>query len=181
MLAEGVSRDRIHLTGNTGIDALRFAVDRNRREPPIIPNLPPHVLSDAGPLILTTIHRRENLDNGIGAVCQAISILSHQFPEAHFVLPVHPNPNVENEIRRRLRNRTNVYLIPPLDYFPFVALLQRSTLIITDSGGLQEEAATLGIPLIVTRTVQDRPTPESLRNQPPLSPIKDRRPGGTRS
>ena len=172
LLAEGVARGRIHLTGNTGIDALLFALNRNRCRFPEIPNLPPHVLREVGPLVLITMHRRENLDQGIGAVCQAISILSHRFPEAHFVLPVHPNPNVENPIRRRLRNRTNVYLVPPLDYLPFVALLQRASLVMTDSGGLQEETATLGTPLIVTRTVQDRPTVESLRNQPPLSATK---------
>ena len=172
LVAEGISRERIHLTGNTGIDALRFAVDRNLREAPTIPNLPPHILGGSAPLVLITAHRRENLDGAIEAVCQAISILSHRFPETHFVLPVHPNPSVENTIRRRLRGRTNVYLIPPLDYLPFVALLSNSSLIITDSGGLQEEAATLGIPLIVTRSIQDRPTAESLRNQPALSATK---------
>ena len=172
LLAERVPRERIYLTGNTGIDALCFAIDRNRLQLPIIPSLPPHVLDTTGPVVLVTLHRRENQDGGIAAVCQAISILSHRFQDAHFVLPVHPNPNVRNQIRRRLRDRTNVHLIPPLDYLPFVALLQRSSLIITDSGGLQEEAATLGIPLIVTRTVQDRPTEESLRNQVPLSATK---------
>lgn len=172
LLAEGIKPDRIHLTGNTGIDALFYAVDQNKRQLPLILNLPPHALDGSGALVLVTVHRRENLDGGIEAVCQAVSILSHRFPEAHFVVPVHPNPGAENAIRRRLRGRTNVYLIPPLDYLPFIALLQRARLIITDSGGLQEEATTLGIPLIVARTVQDRPTPDSLRNQPPLAPTK---------
>jgi len=169
LLDEGVPGDRIHVTGNTVIDALLIALGKVRQQSPAIPGLPEALLpgSDAATgsemprMVLITGHRRENFGDGIQHICNAIERLSARFPEVHFVYPVHPNPNIIEPVRRILgpcnRARGNVHLIPPLSYLPFVALMDRSTLILTDSGGVQEEAPSLGKPVLVMRDTTERP------------------------
>jgi len=121
-------------------------------------------LSPGNPLVLMTLHRRENwmrppaggpspLEEVLGAVLAA----AEEFPEARFVYPVHPNPNVQEPARRILGNRPNVHLLEPLSYLPFVDLLARSTVVLTDSGGVQEECPSLGVPVLVTRKTTERP------------------------
>ena len=159
LLAEGVPGERIHLTGNTVIDALEFALGKVRPHPPEVPGLPQELLDRgaANPLVLITGHRRENFGAGFESICQAIAALAEQFPETAFVYPVHLNPNVREPVFRRLTGRQNVFLIQPLSYLPFVALMDRATLILTDSGGVQEEAPSLGKPVLVMRDTTERP------------------------
>jgi len=159
LLAEGVPGARIYLTGNTVIDALEFALRKVRQNPPEVPGLPEHWLEGCGakPLVLITGHRRENFGAGFESICQAIAELAERFPETAFVYPVHLNPNVREPVFRRLSGRPNVFLIQPLGYLPFVALMDRATLILTDSGGVQEEAPSLGKPVLVMRNTTERP------------------------
>jgi UDP-N-acetylglucosamine 2-epimerase (non-hydrolysing) len=157
--AEGVPPERIYLTGNTVIDALDFALRKVRQKPPEVPGLP-QTLLDGRPdpsLVLITCHRRENFGAGFESICQAIAALAERFPETAFVYPVHLNPNVREPVFRRLTGRRNVFLLQPLSYLPFVALMDRATLILTDSGGVQEEAPSLGKPVLVMRDTTERP------------------------
>lgn len=156
LLREGVRPDCVHLTGNTGIDALLHAVELVRREPPVIPGLPAVAL-EGGPLVLVTGHRRESFGAGLASICDALAEVAARFPRAQLVYPVHPNPQVQEPVRRALSGRANVHLLAPLDYLPFVSLLDRATLVLTDSGGVQEEAPTLGRPLLVMRDATERP------------------------
>jgi UDP-N-acetylglucosamine 2-epimerase (non-hydrolysing) len=158
LLQEGIPDDRIVVTGNTVIDALLTAVERVRETPPEIPGVPRELLNgNRAPLVLITGHRRENFGEGFRSICQAISSLSDRFPGTAFVYPVHLNPNVRKPVFDLLSNRPNVHLIEPLGYLPFVALMDRSTLVLTDSGGVQEEAPTLGKPVLVMRDNTERP------------------------
>lgn len=166
LLAEGVDSRQIFVTGNTVIDALHLAVEKIRRQPPPIPGLSSDFLNGKSgvPLVLITGHRRESFGEKLRATCQAIKDLADRFPEAQFVYPVHLNPNVRttvNEVLRPQQGRNghlnNIHLIEPLSYLPFVALMERSTLILTDSGGIQEEAPSLGKPVLVTRETTERP------------------------
>jgi UDP-N-acetylglucosamine 2-epimerase (non-hydrolysing) len=168
LLREGVSDNRIFVTGNTVIDALFLAVEKVRQCPPPIPQLPGgglDFLQDA-PVVLITGHRRENFGKGLENICQAIAELARSFPNTHFIYPVHLNPNVREPVLRILgsTNSTlgNVHLIEPLSYLPFVALMDRATLILTDSGGVQEEAPSLGKPVLVMRDTTERPEAVSL-------------------
>ena len=142
LLAEGVDPARIFVTGNTVIDALQLALAR---------------MSDGRPLVLITGHRRESFGAGFESICRAIATLADRFPETAFVYPVHLNPNVREPVFRLLGRRANVHLIEPLSYLPFVALLDRCTLALTDSGGVQEEAPSLGKPVLVMRDTTERP------------------------
>jgi len=159
LLKEGVPDDRIFVTGNTVIDALHIAVEKVRENPPEIHGVPSHLLNGDGkrPLVLITGHRRENFGEGFRNICQAISELSARFPNTAFVYPVHLNPNVRTPVFDLLSGRDNVHLIEPLSYLPFVALMNRSTLVLTDSGGVQEEAPGLGKPVLVMRDTTERP------------------------
>jgi UDP-N-acetylglucosamine 2-epimerase (non-hydrolysing) len=166
LLAEGVDPAQIFVTGNTVIDALYLAVEMIRRRPPGIPGLSAELLNgkSAVPFVLITGHRRESFGEKLRSICQAIKELANRFPEAQFVYPVHLNPNVRStvdEVLRPLQERNghpkNIHLIEPLSYLPFVALMERSTLILTDSGGIQEEAPSLGKPVLVTRETTERP------------------------
>jgi UDP-N-acetylglucosamine 2-epimerase (non-hydrolysing) len=141
------------------IDALDFALRKVRQKPPEVPGLP-QTLLDGRPdpsLVLITCHRRENFGAGFESICQAIAALAERFPETAFVYPVHLNPNVREPVFRRLTGRRNVFLLQPLSYLPFVALMDRATLILTDSGGVQEEAPSLGKPVLVMRDTTERP------------------------
>lgn len=169
LIEEGIPSNRITVTGNTVIDALFLALDIIKKAPPHLPGLPqalqPGVASKTSaaktPLVLITGHRRENFGAGFENICHAISELGHRFPECHFVYPVHLNPNIRKPVRRLLgyprRKPGNIHLIEPLDYLAFVALMNRSTLILTDSGGVQEEAPSLGKPVLVMRDTTERP------------------------
>ncbi|WP_374690764.1 non-hydrolyzing UDP-N-acetylglucosamine 2-epimerase [Accumulibacter sp.] len=163
LLHEGIAPDRILVTGNTVIDALRLALDKVEREPTPLPGLPPDFLagSTARPLVLITGHRRENFGQAFEQICLAIADLAERFPATRFVYPVHLNPNVRRPVAAILgegrASRANVFLIEPMSYLPFVALLARSTLVLTDSGGIQEEAPSLGKPVLVTRQTTERP------------------------
>ena len=107
--------------------------------------------------VLITGHRRENFGGGFLSICEAIKSLAVAHPDVRFVYPVHLNPNVQNPVNNLLANLDNVYLIPPLDYEPFVMLLKHCYLVLTDSGGIQEEAPSLGKPVLVMRNVTERP------------------------
>jgi len=159
LLKEGVPEDRIFVTGNTVIDALHIAIEKVRKNPPAIPSLPKELLNGDSqkPVVLITGHRRENFGAGFESICQAISELSKRFPDVAFVYPVHLNPNVRKPVFDILSGRSNIYLIEPLSYLPFVALMNRSQIVLTDSGGVQEEAPGLGKPVLVMRDTTERP------------------------
>lgn len=161
LLREGIPDDRIVVTGNTVIDALYIAVDRVRTMPPSIPELDP-ILMNGGrraPLVLITGHRRESFGERLKAICSAIQTLAIEFPDTQFVYPVHLNPNVRSTVAKELGQSAcqNIHLIEPLSYLGFVALMDRAAVIITDSGGVQEEAPALGKPVLVTRENTERP------------------------
>ena len=161
LLQEGVPAEHIHVTGNTVIDALFLALAKVRANPPAIPGLSAETLASWGnsPIVLITGHRRENFGAGFDSICRAIAQLANQFPQAQFVYPVHLNPNVRDPVRRILAadHAANIHLIDPLSYLPFIALMDRSTIVLTDSGGIQEEAPSLGKPVLVMRDTTERP------------------------
>ncbi len=142
LVHEGVDRKRIFCTGNTSIDALQWAIDRQ-----------PPPTSDE-PLVLVTGHRRENIGNGLYSLCKAIRELAARH-KVKFIWPLHPNPHVASSVQDFLGG-SSVQLIPPAEYKTFVGLLQRAVLVITDSGGVQEEAVALGKPVLITRVTTER-------------------------
>ena len=159
LLREGIPSDAIHVTGNTVIDALQIALKKAKKDPPEIAGLPPEIMrnGDGRPVVLITGHRRENFGDGFENICCAIKELAAGFPSVAFVYPVHLNPNVRKPVFQMLSGLNNVFLIEPLSYLPFVALMNRSTLVLTDSGGVQEEAPGLGKPVLVMRDTTERP------------------------
>ncbi len=159
LVREGIPAERIHVTGNTVIDALLAVVEQVRRRPLHVPGLPAPLQPghDDPPLVLITGHRRENFGPGLQAVCRAIRTLAAKHRNTAFVYPVHLNPNVQAPVHAALAGLPNVHLIAPLDYLAFVALMDRCTLVLTDSGGIQEEAPSLGKPVLVMREVTERP------------------------
>ena len=160
LLKERVAPERIFVTGNTVIDALFLARDIVKEHPPAIPGLPEALATANSPrLVLITGHRRENFGPGFEAICKAIAELARRFPETAFVYPVHLNPNVRKPVNQILRSAgtDNVHLIEPLPYLPFVAMMNRASVILSDSGGIQEEAPSLGKPVLVMRDTTERP------------------------
>ena len=159
LLKEGVSDKNIFITGNTVIDALHIAVNKVEKRAPLVRGLPEYILdgSPQKPLVLITGHRRENHGQSFIEICSAISTLANKFHETIFVYPVHLNPNVSEPVFRLLNGIDNVYLIEPLSYLSFIALMNRAKLILTDSGGVQEEAPSLGKPVLVMRDTTERP------------------------
>jgi UDP-N-acetylglucosamine 2-epimerase (non-hydrolysing) len=157
--AEGISQERMWVTGNTGIDALLHAVDVLAVNDNVRSGVARRFqfLNDEAKLILVTGHRRENFGGGLVRICEAIRQLATLFPDHAVVYPVHLNPNVLEPVGRLLSGLGNVHLVEPLDYMPFVYLMQRSRLILTDSGGIQEEAPSLGRPVLVLRDTTERP------------------------
>lgn len=155
LLREGYDPRTVVVTGNPVIDALRIAVEQERL------NAHQWVLKHpdiAGrPSVLITAHRRENHGDGIRNVCAAIGRLATAFPAVQFVYPVHLNPNIQTPVRATLSGLSNVHLIPPADYPEFVWLMDQATLILSDSGGVQEEAPSLRKPVLVTRDSTERP------------------------
>jgi UDP-N-acetylglucosamine 2-epimerase (non-hydrolysing) len=158
LLREGIPQERIFVTGNTVIDALYIAIKKVKKNPPDISGLPAELLNgDNRPVVLITGHRRENFGEGFNNICQAILILSKRFENTAFIYPVHMNPNVRKPVFNLLSGQNNIHLIEPLSYLPFVALMNRSTIVLTDSGGVQEEAPSLGKPVLVMRDTTERP------------------------
>ena len=162
LLRENVDATKIHVTGNTVIDALLMAVDIIEKKPHIKTAIEDE-LRDKGyamgnrPYILVTGHRRENFGEGFLNICKAIRQIAEEHPEMDIVYPVHLNPNVQKPVYELLSGTPNIYLVKPLDYLPFVYAMQHSTLLLTDSGGVQEEAPSLGKPVLVMRETTERP------------------------
>lgn len=156
LLAENVGDDRIVVTGNTVIDALLDVVDRFDANTNAAMEARFDFLKADKPLVLVTGHRRENFGSGFENICTALRDIAAD-TEAQIVYPVHLNPNVQEPVNRILGDVEDVHLIPPQDYQPFVWLMQRSHLIVTDSGGIQEEAPSLGKPVLVMRDTTERP------------------------
>lgn len=154
--AEAVPAERIHLTGNTAVDALLLARERARVQPPSIPALPAEALAGRR-LVLVTGHRRESFGEPLRELCRGLRDIVRAHADVAIVYPVHLNPNVQRPVHEILGGEERVHLIPPLEYLAFVSLLERATLIITDSGGIQEEAPTLRKPVLVTRALTERP------------------------
>jgi UDP-N-acetylglucosamine 2-epimerase (non-hydrolysing) len=151
---EGVSDQAITITGNTVLDALMYTLSRERSAA-----VWPEKYNMLGNhrMVLITGHRRENFGDGFDEICRAIRHLAYQYPDVAFVYPVHLNPNVQEPVHRLLGDRANVHLIPPASYPEFVWLMDRATIIITDSGGVQEEAPSLRKPVLVMRDTTERP------------------------
>lgn len=158
LLNEGVPPASIHVTGNTVIDALLNISQRLDQDTALSEQLAAQFscLDAAKRLLLVTGHRRENFGAGFEAICQALKVIASK-PDVQVVYPVHLNPQVQEPVRRILGNVDNVHLIEPLDYLPFVYLMKRSHIILTDSGGVQEEAPSLGKPVLVMRDTTERP------------------------
>ncbi|MGA1866935.1 MAG: non-hydrolyzing UDP-N-acetylglucosamine 2-epimerase [bacterium] len=166
LLKEGILPENIFVTGNTGIDALFYAIKKVQENPPDIPGIDSNIIKKSGDsrTVLITGHRRENFGEGFESICKAIVQLANDFPKVQFIYPVHMNPNVRSIVLRMLgcnnkkrKQSKNVHIINPIPYLPFVALMDRSTLILTDSGGIQEEAPSLGKPVLVMRDTTERP------------------------
>lgn len=170
LLAEGVNEDKITVTGNTVIDALYMVVDKIKNNKELDKELET-VLKDAGydvnrlgdgkKLVLITGHRRENFGDGFISMCKAIKKLTEKYPDVDFVYPMHLNPNVRKPIHEvfgeNLEGLGNMFFIEPLEYLSFVYLMEKSTIVLTDSGGIQEEAPGLGKPVLVMRDTTERP------------------------
>ena len=162
LLAEGYAEETITVTGNTVIDALLMEVERQRTPhvaEPLEQQLAELIGGDwmAHDSVLVTGHRRENFGQGFENICGALAELAQSFPETLFIYPVHLNPQVQEIVYERLSEYSNVRLIAPLPYSQFVALAKRSRLILTDSGGIQEEAPSLDKPVLVMRNTTERP------------------------
>jgi UDP-N-acetylglucosamine 2-epimerase (non-hydrolysing) len=163
LIEEGTQTQNIFVTGNTVIDALTMTLrllDSNESiKAPVIESIDTKLDFDWKSLkfVLITGHRRENFGLGFLEICNSLKELSELFPDVHFVYPVHLNPNVQEPVNRILGNIANIHLIAPLDYPSFSMLLKSCYLVLTDSGGLQEEAPSLGIPLILMRETTERP------------------------
>ncbi|MGX1923766.1 non-hydrolyzing UDP-N-acetylglucosamine 2-epimerase [Vibrio sp. NH-7] len=159
LLNEGYSSERIVVTGNTVIDALHLSIKKIENEPTLRHRFESQFsfLSANRKLILVTGHRRESFGDGFEQICHALLQLATKFPQSQIVYPVHLNPNVREPVNRLLSGVSNVYLIEPQQYLPFLYLMQRSDVILTDSGGIQEEAPSLGKPVLVMRNTTERP------------------------
>jgi UDP-N-acetylglucosamine 2-epimerase (non-hydrolysing) len=169
-LREAVNENSIIVTGNSVIDALYWVVDKIKADKSLSAELKGILatagynierLSEGKKLVLITGHRRENFGDGFMNMCTAIKDLSHKYPDVDFVYPMHLNPNVRKPIHEvfgeDLSNLGNMFFIEPLEYLSFVYLMEKSTIVLTDSGGIQEEAPGLGKPVLVMRDTTERP------------------------
>lgn len=169
LMAEGISETAIHITGNTVIDALHWVVNKIKNDELLQERLQKQFqISDLKfsnrKLVLITGHRRENFGEGFIHICEAIKTLAEKYPEVDFVYPMHLNPNVRKPIEQIFQptnsqtvKSPNLYFIDPLEYVSFVYLMEKSTIVLTDSGGIQEEAPGLGKPVLVMRDTTERP------------------------
>lgn len=170
LLAEDVRPEQIVVTGNTVIDALYMVVDKIKSDKALDKDLENIILhsgyvvnrlSDGKKMVLITGHRRENFGDGFISICNAIQILTQKYPDVDFIYPMHLNPNVRKPIHtvfgEDLSNLGNMFFIEPLEYLSFVYLMEKSSIVLTDSGGIQEEAPGLGKPVLVMRDTTERP------------------------
>lgn len=163
LVREGVPAAAITVTGNTVIDALFMEIAAQQSDRSLQESIDRDLTGllgaswSAQPFVLITGHRRENFGAGFDEICAAIAGLAERFPSHRFIYPVHLNPNVQQHVNRLLGNRSNVLLVPPQGYRHFVALMSRCQLVLTDSGGVQEEAPSLGKPVLVMRDTTERP------------------------
>ena len=162
LLQEAIDGNKIYVTGNTVIDALLMAVDIIKTKPGVEEHIRQELAGKGYEVgrrkyILVTGHRRENFGDGFLHICKAIKELSEKYPDIDIVYPVHLNPNVQKPVYGLLSELNNVHLIPPLDYLPFIYAMKHSMLLLTDSGGVQEEAPSLGKPVLVMRNTTERP------------------------
>lgn len=156
---EGIPTKAIFVTGNTVIDALLSVVTRLESNKWLRDKIDSELnfLQGDRRIVLVTGHRRENFGGGFERICDALANIAVKYPEVDIVYPVHLNPNVREPVNRRLANLKNIHLVEPLEYVPFIRLMSRSYLILTDSGGIQEEAPSLGKPVLVMRDTTERP------------------------
>ncbi len=152
LLTEGVHSDFVHLTGNTVVDATHWAMELAKDH-----QLPAELDCSGERLLLVTAHRRENFGDPFRELCQGIREIVERFPDVRVIYPVHLNPNVRAPVNELLGNNERINLVEPLEYLDFLTLMSRSHLILTDSGGVQEEAPALGKPVLVMRDVTERP------------------------
>jgi UDP-N-acetylglucosamine 2-epimerase (non-hydrolysing) len=158
LIAERIAGEAIWVTGNTVIDALAIAAARVRRErPPLPEGFPLKRLADGRKMVLITGHRRESFGAGFDSICRAIAALARRYPAVEWIYPVHLNPNVREPVFRILSGLDNIHLIEPLAYLPFVWAMDRCHFLLSDSGGVQEEAPHLGKPVLVMREKTERP------------------------
>lgn len=159
LLSEGVNDTNIFVTGNTVIDALLRTADQLESSKELQEQCQQQFrfMEKHRPLILVTGHRRESFGDGFDRICHALATVAKTFPELDIVYPVHLNPNVQRPVHRLLAGISNIHLIEPVDYLPFVYLMKNAHLIVTDSGGIQEEAPSLGKPVLVMRDTSERP------------------------
>ena len=168
LLKENVDKDSIYVTGNTVIDALHWVSEKINSDKEILADVERQIeksgyetnrLLSGKQMVLITGHRRENFGEGFANICNALDSLSLNYPDVDFVYPVHLNPVVRESIARVFNDNQpeNLYLIEPLDYLPFISLMGKSKLVLTDSGGIQEEAPGLGKPVLVMRNTTERP------------------------
>lgn len=159
LIKENINPKNITITGNTVIDALLTVKEKVETDQAIITQFEQQFdfIDPTKKLILVTGHRRENFGQGFLNICTALANIAKQYPDVQIVYPVHLNPNVQTPVNELLSGISNIYLIAPQDYLPFVYLMNRSYLILTDSGGIQEEAPSLGKPVLVMRDTTERP------------------------
>ena len=159
LLNEGVSEDEITVTGNTVIDSLFWVREKLNKDSSLSNELSSRFdyLDSAKKLILVTGHRRENFGGGFERICEALRQIATNNPDVQVLYPVHLNPNVQEPVNRLLKGLGNVFLIEPQQYLPFCYLMDRAAIILTDSGGIQEEAPSLGKPVLVMRKTTERP------------------------
>lgn len=159
LMNEATNESDILITGNTVIDALLQVVEKVQTDEALIANLTAKFpqLDESKKLILVTGHRRESFGSGFERICEALAEIATNHPEAQVLYPMHLNPNVREPVNRILKNVNNVHLIEPQEYLPFVYLMNKATVIVTDSGGVQEEAPSLGKPVLVMRDTTERP------------------------
>jgi UDP-N-acetylglucosamine 2-epimerase (non-hydrolysing) len=156
LVKENINQNKIFVTGNTVIDSLLWTINRTKYFSSSGFESIKKLCSSDKKIILLTAHRRENIGEGIKSICESVLNLADKFDDISFVLPVHPNPNISGIFRKKLSNHNKIILIEPMSYPDFVLLIKNSWLILTDSGGLQEEAPSLGVPVLVLRTETER-------------------------
>lgn len=169
LLKTGVKDKQIYMTGNTVIDALFYTLHNPNRNGHL-----PMTLDDSKRLILVTVHRRENFGEPMVEICRALKELVESHPDVEMVIPVHPNPNVRNIVHETLGRSERIHLIEPLDYEPFCRLMERANIILTDSGGVQEEAPSLSKPVLVLRDETERPEAVSMGTVKLIGPHYER-------
>jgi UDP-N-acetylglucosamine 2-epimerase (non-hydrolysing) len=155
-LDEGVAQEKIVMTGNTVIDALIIISEVVSAQNELIDKRVLNKLETGKRMVLVTAHRRENFGQQFQDICQAILRLADTRNDAFFVYPVHLNPNVQKPVMEYLGGHQNIILLPPLGYKSFIATLKKAYIVLTDSGGIQEEAPTLGVPVLVMRNTTER-------------------------